>query len=86
MLLMDLTSLLDKAIQETKNITSDDKDFIVKDLFKGYEWNRISIPVRLRLGILFLTKVEAEPGLNIMKSTKTSSNQQKYKILNRKED
>lgn len=78
---MDLTSLLDKAISETKNIKPEDKDFIVKDLFKGYEWNRLSVPIRLKLGILFLMKIESEPNLNIRKTTKTSSNQQKYKIV-----
>ncbi|EAF8950553.1 DUF1413 domain-containing protein, partial [Listeria monocytogenes] len=37
---MDVNELLDYAIIEAEKIKIDEV-FLVKDLFKGYEWNRI---------------------------------------------
>ena len=50
---MTANELLDLAIAETQNI-KENEVFLVKDLFKGYEWNRISRSNRLLLGTLFL--------------------------------
>lgn len=53
--------------------------FLVRDLFKGYEWNRISRSNRLLLGTLFLNFIRnVDTDVDIIE--KTSSGQQKYKM------
>lgn len=74
---MDVNELLDIAVEETKRITSGEI-FLVKDLFKGYEWNRIPRKDRLLLGTLFLNYVNKKNNV-ICPIEKTSSGQQKYK-------
>lgn len=69
--------LLDIAKDETKKLESGEI-FIVRDLFKGYEWNRIERKKRLLLGTLFLHECS---GGNIKPISKTSSGQQKYQKL-----
>ena len=70
--------LLARAIAETKHLHTNEI-FLVRDLFKGYEWNRISRSDRLLLGTLFLNYVHtAETHLESIE--KTSSGQQKYKV------
>ena len=54
--------------------------FLVRDLFKGYEWNRISRSDRLLLGTLFLNYIKTSDGY-IVPIEKTSSGQQKYSVL-----
>ncbi len=78
----DINALLEKAINETAKLC-DGEDFLLRDLFKGYEWNRISRSNRLLLGTLFLNKINSE-NLDISASAKTSSGQQKYQIVRRK--
>ena len=75
---MTANELLDLAITETQN-HQDDEVFLVKDLFKGYEWNRISRSNRLLLGTLFLNYVNTK-STRIIPLDKTSSGQQKYTI------
>ena len=70
--------LLAEAIKETHNLNINEV-FLVRDLFKGYEWNRISRGDRLLLGTLFLNYVHTEGPL-IEPIEKTSSGQQKYKV------
>lgn len=72
--------LLTQAIEETKNLHADEV-FLVRDLFKGYEWNRISRSDRLLLGTLFLNYVNTS-GTNLRPIEKTSSGQQKYRVSN----
>lgn len=69
--------LLDIAKDETKKLESGEI-FIVRDLFKGYEWNRIERKKRLLLGTLFLHECS---GRNFKPISKTSSGQQKYQKL-----
>lgn len=73
----DVNKLLDEAIKEAKKL-NEGEVFLVKDLFKGYVWNRIPRKDRLLLGTLFLNQVNKIDG-NIKAIEKTSSNQQKYK-------
>lgn len=77
----DINSLLETAIKETDSLY-DGEIFLLRDLFKGYEWNRISRSTRLLLGTLFLNKTTSE-NLEIEASAKTSSGQQKYQIVRR---
>ena len=74
----DVNCLLNTAINETENLNKGEV-FLVRDLFKGYEWNRISRSQRLLLGTLFLNYVNISK--NYMQAIeKTSSGQQKYRI------
>lgn len=75
----DVNTLLDMAIKEADNLF-DGEEFLVKDLLKGYEWNRIPRKDRLLLGTLFLNYVN-KTNNKIIAVEKTSSNQQKYKRI-----
>lgn len=74
----DVNVLLEQAILESKNLISNET-FLVKDLFKGYEWNRIPRKNRLLLGTLFLNSIN-KLRYNIDVINKTSSGQQRYRI------
>jgi hypothetical protein len=74
----DVNVLLEQAIQESKKLISNEI-FLVKDLFKGYEWNRIPLKNRLLLGTLFLNSINKLRS-NIDIINKTSSGQQRYRI------
>ena len=50
--MIDVNELLEEAVRETDNL-SDGEVFLVKDLFKGYIWNRIPRKDRLLLGTFF---------------------------------
>lgn len=77
-LMPDINDLLNIAIKETENLNKGEV-FLVRDLFKGYEWNRISRSQRLLLGTLFLNYVNTSKD-SIQAIEKTSSGQQRYKI------
>ena len=74
----DMNELLNTAIKETENLNQGEV-FLVRDLFKGYEWNRISRSERLLLGTLFLNYVNTSKA-SIQAIEKTSSGQQRYRI------
>ena len=75
----NVNDLLSKAINETARLNKGET-FIVRDLFKGYEWNRISRGDRLLHGTLFLTSVNSDH-VNVDPMEKSSSGQQKYQRL-----
>lgn len=75
-----VNDLLEQAISETLNLNNNEV-FLLKDLFKGYEWNRISRGDRLLLGTLFLNYVNSL-GTHLHPIEKTSSKQQKYRVCN----
>lgn len=77
---LDVNELLEIAKKEIENLKTDEI-FLVKELFKGYEWNRIDRKTRLLLGILFLNWVRTTNEDKIKIIEKTSSGQQKYKII-----
>lgn len=66
--------------QNEINYVNVGETFLLKELFKGYEWNRIKISDRLLLGTLFLNYANTNAD-KIMVLQKTSSNQQKYKRI-----
>ncbi len=78
--MFDLNRLLDEAIKETEYL-NDGEVFLVKDLYKGYFWNRIPRRTRLLLGIFFLNHVKKTNGI-IKPIEKTSSKQQRYQKTN----
>ena len=69
--------LLETAKKEIKNLNKGDT-FVVKDLFKGYEWNKIDRADRLRLGVLFLSWAQGDGKKIIKIEEKTHSGQQAY--------
>jgi len=73
---MDVNELLDYAISEANELV-DGEVFLVRELFKGYEWNRIPRKDRLLLGTLFLNHVNRKNSM-LIPIEKTSSGQQKY--------
>lgn len=75
-----MQNLLNQVKAEIKNLNSGEI-FLVKDLFKGYEWARISLNERRNLGSLWLNVVNSDPTLGVQALDKTTSNQQKYKKL-----
>lgn len=75
--MLNANELLEIAKEELKNIDSEEV-FLVRDLFKGYEWNRISKSNRLLLGTLFLNYIKSTD-VGIVPIEKTSSGQQRYK-------
>lgn len=76
--MMDVNIALEQAIREIKFL-NEGEVFLVKDLFKGYEWNRIPRKNRLLLGTLFLNYVYCSNNDEVEAIDKTSSNQQKYR-------
>lgn len=74
--MFDVNKLLEEAIIETENL-NDGEVFLLKDLFKGYRWNRIPRKDRILLGTLFLNQVN-QMNSRLQAVEKTSSNQQRY--------
>ena len=72
-----VNELLDKAKAEISYLSSGEV-FLLRDLFKGYEWNRISRSDRLLLGTLFLNYIKTDD-IGVVPIEKTSSGQQRYK-------
>jgi len=76
--MLNVNELLELAVKETENLI-DGEVFLVKELFKGYEWNRVPRNDRLLLGTLFLNYVNRADGV-IQAIEKTTSGQQRYKM------
>lgn len=73
----NVNELLEIAKIEMKNLNPGEI-FLLRDLFKGYEWNRISRSDRLLLGTLFLNYINTTNS-EVTAIEKTSSGQQRYK-------
>jgi hypothetical protein len=73
----NINEFLDIAKKEIDNLEYAEI-FLLRDLFKGYEWNRISRSDRLLLGTLFLNYINTSNNI-VIPIEKTSSGQQKYK-------
>ena len=68
------------ALEELKNLETGEI-FVVRDLWKGYEWNRIPRPDRLLIGRLFYdTVIQQSPNL-VKVLGKTPAKQQKYEKI-----
>ncbi|MFA7126910.1 MAG: single-stranded DNA-binding protein [Bacilli bacterium] len=75
----DMNATLKTALSEAKNLRAGES-FLVKDLFKGYLWNRIPRGDRLLLGSLFLSYV-SNHDCQIKVIHKGASGQQRYMKL-----
>ena len=71
-----LGELFNKAVNELVNLRHGER-FLVRDLFKGYEWNRIADGDRKNLGRMFLYEYE-KGALEINKLNKNTMSQQYY--------
>ena len=78
-ILSTVNELLDMSKIELTNLKSSEI-FLVRDLFKGYEWNRISRSDRLLPGTLFLNYIKSND-ISVVPIEKTLSGQQRYKIM-----
>jgi len=76
LLMDDLNSLLKTAIDETSHVR-EGETFLVKELFKGYEWNRIPKGDRLMLGSMFLSYIGTHD-CKVTVTDKGASGQQRY--------
>ena len=74
----DVNELLLSAIKETENL-EEGETFLVRDLFKGYLWNRIPRGTRLLLGSLFLSHAMYTSSSHITVIDKGVSGQQRYR-------
>lgn len=69
---------LKQAVSEITSLNLGE-EFLVKDLFKGYEWNRLGIGERRTLGTLFLNEVKnGQLQFKVEVVNKNSANQQLY--------
>jgi len=71
-----LGELLNKAESELVNLRQGER-FLVRDLFKGYEWNRIAESDRKTLGRMFLCEYE-KGAIEVNKLAKNNQSQQWY--------
>lgn len=75
---METSNCMKIAIEEITNLTNGEI-FLLKDLFKGYEWNRLTIGDRRSLGALFLHEVKyGELNEYVEVWLKITANQQQY--------
>jgi len=73
-----LQELFDHACSSVNEVLPDEK-FLVKDLFKGIEWNRIPKGFRTKLGSMFLNYIKGEASTRFEILNKTPQNQQIYR-------
>lgn len=69
--------LFNQLVNELSYLQTSD-EFLISDMFKGYEWKKIAKADRLWLGREFLNKVKNNEIKNIEIMEKTSSNKQIY--------
>ena len=77
-IVLSVNELLDVSKSELSNL-KEGEIFLVRDLFKGYEWNRISRSDRLLLGTLFLNYIKTSE-TSVVPIEKTTSGQQRYRV------
>lgn len=67
--------------KDTLNELQTGEIFIVKELFRGFEWNRIAKGNRTKLGSMFFNYANNEGETIIEPLGKTPQNQQQYKRI-----
>lgn len=73
-----LQDLFDLAIRTLADVEPGET-FIVRDLFRGFEWNRIDKGNRTKLGSMFYAYAQSTGANCIEPIKKTPQNQQLYK-------
>ena len=74
-----LNELFEAACISADTIVQSGENFMVKDLFRGVEWNRIPKGFRTKLGGMFFAYVSGEAKKSFEPVGKTPQNQQIYK-------
>ena len=72
-----LKQLFDLAKKSTNDVEIGEI-YVVKDLFRGFEWNRIPKGNRTKLGSMYFSYAQNESNCDITPLGKTPQNQQKY--------
>ena len=75
-------NLLDYCIEEIQNLETGDT-FLVRDLFKGYEWLKYPHNMRITLGTLFLNYANNSDTIKPLVK-KAGQGQQRYEKLKKK--
>ena len=65
-----MNEYLEQAISEVNNL-NEGEEFLVRDLFKGYTWNRMTVGTKLSLDKLFLNEVNTNKNLKLVYSART---------------
>ena len=76
-----LSDLMEYANKELEDLNDGEK-FVMKDLFKGYEWKRITRGNRTKLGMMFFEQISRLNDLGVEPLGKTPQNQQEYRKVN----
>lgn len=71
-----VNDLLDEAMRTLEDVESGET-FTVSDLFRGFEWKRLPMGTRIKLGSQFF-EVTKDINSPIIPQEKTPQNQQKY--------
>jgi len=74
---IQLDEIFPLAVAELEKLQTGEQ-FIVKELFRGYEWNRTPKGLRTKLGSLFFAYAKGTGSTNIKPLGKTPQNQQIY--------
>lgn len=64
-----MNKLLEHCIKEIEHVY-EDEIFTIKDLFKGYKWNRLSKGEKRNIGYIFKNYIYLNKDLNIVHITK----------------
>ena len=67
---MSVNELLEQAKVEIENL-NEGETFVLKELFKGYEWKRIGQGDKSTLGVLFLNYAQQNPQIIVTKEKNT---------------
>nr|WP_172692233.1 DUF1413 domain-containing protein [Paeniclostridium sordellii]AUO31856.1 hypothetical protein [Paeniclostridium sordellii] len=81
-----MNKLLAHCIKEIEYI-HEEEVFTVKDLFKGYVWNRLSTGKRRNIGYIFKNYIYENKDLNIvhiLKNQNVKESKMQYKKINKK--
>ena len=73
-----LSELYDHAILSARDVVNGEV-FIVRDLFRGFEWNRVPKGLRIKLGSMFYAYAQGAASGELEILDKTPQNQQKYR-------
>lgn len=71
-----VNDLLDEAVRALNDVDSGET-FTVSELFRGFEWKRLPMGTRIKLGSRFF-EITKDLNSPILPTEKTSQNQQRY--------
>ena len=67
-----------QAAKDTLELVETGEVFTVRELFRGFEWKRLPMGERIRLGSLFYVYAQTEGLDRVTIGEKTKQNQQQY--------